>query len=151
MGTQHSMSFLRALALRMAGSARTRVLIVDPDQSGARALAAALPKRFSVSFAATAAEARAALAAVPFDLVVTELHLPDTAGIDLLSGIRHGLASGGPPLLMAMATQASVGEKIAVLLAGGDDILIKPVTPDQFADHVQRLALAGTSLRQDAN
>ena len=150
MSTQHSMSFLRALAQRVAGSARTRILIVDPDQSGARAIAAAVPRRFSVSFAATAAEARAALVAAPFDLVVTELHLPDAAGIDLLSGIRHGIATGSL-LLMAMATRASVGEKIAVLLAGGDDILIKPVTPDQFADHVQRLALAGTSLRQDAN
>jgi two-component system, NtrC family, response regulator AtoC len=150
MSIQPNLPFLRALARRLVAPARTRVLIVDPDQSGARMLAAALPRRFSVTFAATASEARAALATEPFDLAVIELHLPDGAGIDLFSSLRQGAATSSP-LLMVMATQTSVREKIAVLLAGADDFLIKPVTPAQFADHVQRLTLAGATLRADAN
>ena len=150
MSVQHNLPFLRALARRLTTSTRTRVLIVDPDQLGARALAAALPKQFSASFAATASEARAALAAESFDLVVTELHLPDAAGIDLLFNLRQGTTTDSL-LLMAMATHASVDEKIAVFRAGADDCLIKPLTPARFADHVQRLALARATLRTNAS
>jgi DNA-binding response OmpR family regulator len=87
------------------------VLFVDPDGPSAQALADTLAARYAVGVAGSLAAAYQALAVMVPMLIVCELALPDGDGLTLLQRLR----------------------------AGPDDYLVKPVTPEVFANHAARL------------
>jgi DNA-binding response OmpR family regulator len=137
MATQRDLSYLLALTRRLFSPRKTRVLIVDPDMAGARGLAAAMP-HYHTTVVGSAAEALAAIQAAPPTLIATEIRLPDGSGIDLLSRL-HSSPLTQRICLIAIGAQMSILEKIAVLQAGADDCLVKPVEPARFVDHIERL------------
>jgi DNA-binding response OmpR family regulator len=111
------------------------VLFVDPDVASAERLAAPLRGRYTVAVVPTALAARTAMQHRLPDLVVTELDLPDARGIDLVATLRQGPATRHV-LLMAVTRRTSVLDKIAAFQAGCDDVLVKPVGPEQFETHL---------------
>src|SRR5690242_1990685 len=139
MATQRDFPYLLALAHRLLFPRKMRVLIVDHDLVGARALAAALPKQYITAVVGTVAEALAAIQADPPTLVATEIHLSDGSGIDLLSRVRHTPMTR-QIYLIAFGEHLSIPEKIAAFQAGADDCLVKPVEPARFVNHIERLA-----------
>lgn len=67
------------------------VLIVDDEEATAWALAESLREEgFVTATAHTAAQAEAAHASHPADLVITDLRLPDLSGFELLDRLRAG-------------------------------------------------------------
>jgi CheY-like chemotaxis protein len=66
-----------------APSPRARILVVDDDVTLARAIAGALGERHDVEVAASAAAALDRLAAADRDLVVCDLAMPGTGGLEL--------------------------------------------------------------------
>jgi DNA-binding NtrC family response regulator len=67
------------------------VLIVDDEEATAWALAESLREDgFVTATAHTAAQAEAAHASHPADLVITDLRLPDRNGFELLSRLQAG-------------------------------------------------------------
>lgn len=82
-------------------------------------------------------DARAALAATPFDMVVLDLMLPDGSGLDLLSEMR---ARGDvtPVLLLTAIDEAP--DRVRGLDAGADDYLGKPFDLDELAARLRALA-----------
>jgi signal transduction histidine kinase len=73
--------------------------------------------------AATLAAARDALADLGrFDLLLTDLNLPDGQGLDLIAEVR---ARGLPLAVVALTGQGDEGLVLAVLKAGADDYLAK--------------------------
>jgi DNA-binding response OmpR family regulator len=139
MATQRDFSYLLTLARRLFSPTRMRVLIVDPDLARARELAAALPKHYTAIVVGSGAEAFAAIQAEPPTLIATEIHLPDGSGIDLLARV-HAAPATRHTYLVALGARMSIPEKIAVFQAGADDCLVKPVEPERFMNHVERLA-----------
>jgi DNA-binding response OmpR family regulator len=139
MGTQRDPTFLQALLRRLAVPDRMRVLIVDPDLAGARALAEALRRQHVTTVVGSFAGAVACIEAERPTLVVTELRLPDASGLDLLATL-HTRPATRHVLLMALTSHASVRDKIAAFQAGADDCLVKPIEPSRFAFHVERLS-----------
>ncbi len=75
--------------------------------------------------AATAAEARLALARELVALVVLDVLLPDADGLELLKEIKLGSASPQPAVLL-LSTESQVRDRIRGLPTGADDYVGKP-------------------------
>ncbi|HEY1387580.1 MAG TPA: response regulator [Ktedonobacterales bacterium] len=121
-----------------ASSYLPAVLVVDPDSASANALASTLSARFAVGVAGSLAAAYQALAVMIPVLIVCELALPDGDGLALLQRLRSSPETRDV-LLMVVSQRRSVSDKIAALRVGADDYLVKPVTPEVFANHAARL------------
>ena len=101
----------------------TRVLVIDDDPHLLRALRITL--RAAGHDVDTAPDGRTALqqaAAVPPDVIVLDLGLPDLDGTEVLAGLRPGYA--GPVLVLS--ARADSQDKVRALDAGADDYVTKP-------------------------
>lgn len=102
----------------------TRVLIVEDEDPVRELLAEYLRGRGAeVTDCATAAAGLRALAEGTFDLLVTDLKLPDGEGLDL---IRSARSRPHPPVCVVMSGYATVDDAVAVLTGGAVDLVLKP-------------------------
>ncbi|HZE90497.1 MAG TPA: response regulator [Rhizobacter sp.] len=74
---------------------------------------------------ATAAQARAAFGRVPVDVVVLDVLLPDSDGIELLKELRANAATSSAVVLM-LSSEADVADRIHGLRTGADEYVGKP-------------------------
>ncbi len=109
------------------------VLIVEDDELFARTLAAVLaaPGR-RIDIVATAAEARARLAAGPVALVVLDLILPDSDGRTILHEFRSDPRTAGLPLFVVSA-RLGTHTKAECFALGADAYFEKPLDLEAFA------------------
>lgn len=116
------------------------VLVADDDPALLEMMRLALAKQgYRVTTAASAAEARAHLTAVAFDLVVSDIYLGDGSGIDLLEDIH---AADPATAVILVTAQGSVETAAAAHHAGVFDYLAKPFRIEQLVERA-RAALAG--------
>jgi signal transduction histidine kinase/CheY-like chemotaxis protein len=106
-------------------------VLVAEDNPVNQKLATALLKRWGqrVTLANNGAEAIAALARQPFDVVLMDVHMP---GIDGLEATRRIRAMTGPVAaipIIAMTADVLDGDALLCLEAGMDDYVSKPVEP----------------------
>lgn len=104
------------------------ILVVDDDTRLRSLLRKFLTDNgFYVSTAADAAEARAQMAGLHFDLLVLDVMMPGESGLELTRSLRQGEASGAPhvPILLLTA-RSEVEDRIDGLEHGADDYLSKP-------------------------
>lgn len=114
-----------------------RILVVEDDDILRDGLDVGLRLAgFSMETVATLEDARAALAAGKFDVVVLDLMLPDGSGLDLLDEIRR--AGSDDPVLLLTARD-KVEDRIAGLDHGADDYLVKPFDLDELAARLRAL------------
>ena len=88
------------------GAHRLRVLIVEEEVALQRVYRSYLGDRYELAIAATGAAALEQCGVAPPDVVVVDLHMPDTDGIELLHQMRASrpglpavLTTGAPDLL----------------------------------------------------
>lgn len=106
------------------------ILVVDDDQRLRRLLRKYLTANgFQVAEAPSADEAAPLLALLEFDLIVMDLMMPGTNGIDMIQNIRR--AGNKVPVLMLTA-MGDVDHRISGLEAGADDYLSKPFEPREL-------------------
>ncbi|MCA1615163.1 MAG: sigma-54 dependent transcriptional regulator [Acidobacteria bacterium] len=106
-----------------------RILVVDDEASVAEALALVLGERgHKVESARSVGEAEALLGGRPFDLVFTDLRLPDGSGIDLLTRIK---ADSPETEVILMTAHGSLDLTIEAIKRGAFYYLEKPFTPEQ--------------------
>ena len=102
------------------------VLIVDDSLTVRMDLAEAFESGgFEPVLCASAAEARAALARRSVAVIVLDVVLPDTDGIELMRHIRELPANGRVPILL-LSSEAEVRDRIRGLQKGADDYVGKP-------------------------
>ncbi|HEV7129166.1 MAG TPA: response regulator [Ktedonobacterales bacterium] len=115
------------------------VLFVDPDLVGAQRLADAINDRYAVAVVSSARQAWETMRRGLPNVVVTELDLPDTSGLELIRAIYATPATHNVYLLVVTA-RTGIRDKIAAFQAGADDFLVKPIEPSQFDMHLQLVA-----------
>jgi len=115
-----------------------RILIVEDDPVLRNGLQVGLGLHgFVAESAADLDEARAALAAASFSVVVLDWMLPDGSGLDLLPQIRACTPS--PPVILLTARD-TVADRIEGLDAGADDYLGKPFDLDELAARIRAVS-----------
>ena len=118
----------------------SRVLIVDDEAPARRRLrellddcASALPLTI-VGEAGSGREAMELLAAVPADLVLTDIHMPDMDGIELA---RHLLKLQHPPVVIF--TTAFHEHALQAFEVNAVDYLVKPVRVQRLLSALQKV------------
>ena len=72
----------------------------------------------------------------PPDLVLCDIHLPDTDGFGVAQQLKHDPALHAIPLV-AVTALAMVGDRDRILSAGFDGYITKPITPETFVGQVE--------------
>jgi two-component system response regulator HydG len=122
------------------------ILVVDDEPSARGTLALLLRKRrHRVTEAEGVSEALKRLAEDAFDLVVTDLRMPDGDGLDVLRAVKATGADADVILLTAYAGWESAKEAIRL---GAFDYFEKGREPDEFFHRVDR-ALDERALRRE--
>jgi len=112
-----------------AGLDDPTLLIVDDDRPLRERLARAMKSRgFTVSVAATAAEARSRLADAPPAHAVVDLRLDDGNGLDLVRELHEARPDARVVILTGYGNIATA---VAAVKAGAYDYLPKPADADQ--------------------
>ncbi|HEV7889262.1 MAG TPA: sigma-54 dependent transcriptional regulator [Pyrinomonadaceae bacterium] len=113
-----------------------RVLIVDDEPSIVAALELIFSEKgYEVETAASAAAALALAEAHPFDLMFTDLRLPDSDGIELLSRVK---ASVPGTQVILMTAHGSTEITIEAIKLGAFYYVEKPFTPDHALTLAER-------------
>ena len=122
---------------------KERILLIDDDPGLSEVIGLLLEREgYGVVRAATVKESIRLVEAGEFDLVVTDLKLPDGTGLDAIAAIRKR----HPRLPIVMITSySSMESAIGALRAGAVDYVIKPFNNDDFLRAVSR-ALQARSL-----
>lgn len=123
-----------------------KILVVDDEQSMREVLALLLKKQgYEVSAASGCAEALKALKADSFDLVVTDLKLPDGVGLDVLSKAKEI----DPDTQVIMITAFGSAETaVEAMKLGAYDYIGKPFKVDRIQVTVRK-ALEKCSLARE--
>ena len=115
---------------------RSRILVIDDEPSVTDALSLVLTELGHVVDAAkNGAEAKELLKGSPYDLVFTDLRLPDASGIDLLAHIK-----GDTPdtEVIVMTAHGSLDIAIEAIKRGAFYYIEKPFTPAQVTTLIER-------------
>jgi two-component system phosphate regulon response regulator OmpR len=131
-----------------APSSDAHILVVDDDER----LRALLQRYLSqaglrVSVAADAAEARALMKSIAFDLLILDVMMPGESGLDFAQDLRSRSAV---PILMLTA-QGDPEHRIAGLERGADDYLAKPFEPRELLLRVEGLLRRTTPVARSAH
>jgi DNA-binding NtrC family response regulator len=122
------------------------VLVVEDEAYVRDSLVAVLrAKGFEAEPAASAAEAVALVAKAPVDLVLSDLRMPGTDGLELLRRLQA--VSPETPVII-LTGHGNIASAIECLKAGASDYVLKPADPEALEVSVQR-ALEARSLRRE--
>jgi DNA-binding NtrC family response regulator len=115
---------------------KERILLIDDDPGLSEVIGMLLEREgYAVTHAATVKASLQRIDASDFDLVVTDLKLPDGTGLDVIAAIR----GSRPRLPIIMITSySSIESAIAALRGGAVDYVIKPFDNDDFLRAVSR-------------
>ena len=113
------------------------ILVIEDDADIRFSVVRALTRKgHTVTEAGTGTAALEHLGAARFDLVVTDLQLPDANGIDLTRAAR---ASSGSCGILMMTSFGSVETAVDAMKAGADDFLQKPLSLEELTLSADRL------------
>ena len=116
------------------------ILAIDDSASMRQILAATLTTAgYEVTLAADGNEGLENALAIPFDLVLTDQHMPGKTGLDLISELRGNPAYTATPILV-LTTESGESFKAAAREAGATGWIEKPLDPDMLTELVAALA-----------
>lgn len=116
-----------------------RVLLIE-DSAAMRSLVGsmiAVLDGFSVREARSGSEALSLLSRERFDLIVTDIHMPDLSGLELIRIIRQSCDHKDTPLFI-ISTEAGVRDRERGLALGANEYLAKPFDPQELQHLVRR-------------
>jgi two-component system phosphate regulon response regulator OmpR len=116
--------------------AQPHILVIDDDKRLRDLLARYLTEQgYRVTTAVNAADARAKLAGITFDLLVVDIMMPGESGLELTQSLRE---TSLVPILLLTAMGEST-DRIAGLETGADDYLVKPFEPRELVLRIKAI------------
>ena len=113
------------------------ILIVEDDITFSLMLTTWLGKKgFVVRSSSSVSDAKRRLGEEAFDLVISDLRLPDSDGIDLLKWLKSTHPS--LPLIM-MTSYAEIQTAVQAMKLGAADYIAKPLNPDELLGQIKEL------------
>lgn len=122
-----------------AGAATGAHILVVDDSPANRELARATlePYGYRVTAAATVAEARERMEREAFDLVLSDVHMPDDSGLQFLDTLRADPRWRQLPFVLISSSSAwGCRERERGLERGADRFLVRPIDPRKLIDEV---------------
>jgi two-component system chemotaxis response regulator CheY len=122
----------------------SRILVVEDSVSMRSFVRNALesdsrsPAGLDVVEASSGFEALRLLPRGPYDLVITDINMPDINGLELISFIRKSELHKQTPVLI-ISTQSSERDRARGLSLGANGYLLKPFTPEALQSEVWRV------------
>ena len=117
------------------------ILIVE-DSSTMRALLTSALEDLDAPVKVTEAESGfEALRQLPrnsYDLIVTDINMPDINGLELISFVRNNASYRAIPLVV-VSTEGSERDRDKGVELGADAYLVKPFEPEELRDVVREL------------
>jgi two-component system chemotaxis response regulator CheY len=108
------------------------ILAVDDSPSLRMAVRTALVSAgYAVTEASDGIDALAKVAGTRFDLVLTDLNMPNMDGLTLIRELRKMPAQAGVPIVF-LTTESDDSMKQAAKAAGATGWLVKPFDPEQL-------------------
>ena len=105
-----------------------KLLIIDGDAENRELVCQSLAERgFNVSCAGDGNEALDCMKANPADIVLLDADMPGAAGIDVLKELRNTFTSLQLPIIVATEKTGDSGAVEALLDAGADDYVARPM------------------------
>lgn len=137
-GTGHLMTYPELTHTRndeaVTLTARQTILLVDDDQSISTLVSVILEEEgYTVTTAATGAEAESAIERIKPDLVILDILLPDADGLMLCARL---LARWPAPIIMLSGSERE-SDRILSLRLGADDFISKPFDTLELVARVQ--------------
>jgi DNA-binding response OmpR family regulator len=121
-----------------------RLLVVEDEPDLADAIASGLRRAgYAVDVSYDGDDALEKSAVNNYDLLLLDLNLPGTNGLEVCRAIRRASAEQGPRILMLTARDR-IDDRVTGLDLGADDYLVKPFEFDELRARVRAL------LRRDA-
>lgn len=115
-----------------------RILIVEDEETLRGNIGRFLERAgHSVSCVGTGREASAELKRSTFDIVITDLRLPDTDGLQIVESVR-GLSP--ETIVLVMTAYASVDSAVDAMRRGAHDYLLKPLSLADLQRRIDRLS-----------
>lgn len=113
-----------------------RILVVDDESLMRQFLAEALQRKgYAVDVAINGKEALSLLKKQTYDLVITDMKMPDLTGIDLLRKVKE-LSS--QTLVLIMTAYGTIENAVEAMRLGAFNYLLKPFTPDAIEALIEK-------------
>ena len=115
-------------------------ILVTEDSATMRALISSTLQalgEFEIVEAANGFEALRILPREKFDLVITDINMPDINGLELVSFIKKNDQYSGIPLFI-VSTEGSERDREKGMSLGADAYLVKPFSPTQLQELVRQ-------------
>lgn len=110
------------------------ILIVEDSQTMRSLVVSALEElggKIRITEAENGFDALRALPREPYDLIVTDINMPDINGLELVSFVKGNASYRSIPLLI-ISTEGSERDRLRGLELGADAYLVKPFEPDDL-------------------
>jgi len=116
-----------------------KILVVDDDAMITELLSMKLSaKGYEVENAAGGWEALTRLSNNQYDLLITDLMMPDISGLTLLSLLKNYVFGKIPVIIISSLDQSTT--ILSGMGLGADDYFVKPLNIDQLLQRVQKLS-----------
>jgi DNA-binding response OmpR family regulator len=127
------------------------LLLIEDDLRLARMVSDYLrDNKFDVVHAANGASGLNMLTRNPVDLVILDLMLPDTNGLDLLPKIRLVDANAATVPVIMLTARGDPMDRVVGLEIGADDYLAKPFEPRELLARIRAVLRRGRQARGSA-
>jgi len=130
------------------GRHRPLLLVVDDDPVNLRVLEAILPPgEYDLTTATSGKEALALLDAKEWDLVITDIMMPQMSGYELTRRIRERFTLTELPILLLTA-RSQPNDIQSGFMAGANDYVTKPVEAIEIRSRIQALTTIKQTVRE---
>lgn len=119
-----------------------RIVVIEDDPASLELMRYLLDSfGHDVGCAADGASGLAAVLARRPDLIICDVQLPDTDGLEIARRLKSDPQLRSIPLI-AVTASAMVEDRRSILAAGFDVYMAKPITPESFVREIEAVARA---------